>query len=356
MRLDKLRRKNIIFLLGGLIALLFIFIKFGNIYIWSKYKKAGELKSLPIKSDYSKIKSECVEEAIRWLNNLTVDPLELEKKGMKGKKHFVEKLFTFYQLYFYTADSEKREMYRKILKQMFKIAENDGYHLIEDDEVPFKRDIVSYIHACYLMEQLGFDSHNYKRHIRDLLSRIERHMPTRNASVQMMLIYCLRGLGIETKYTIKPILKSTLVYNLEKLGTINVFEFKYNSYMLGICHEIFAISEYGRKKIDLLRKGKKDYLQDTLKSSIEQILSSGDLRYLDLLAEMLISLKYLNCENLPEYRKGIHFIINHQNKNGSFGDYERFRSYFAQKGVDIDIKWYLHTTEVCLWALLTESA
>ena len=26
----------------------------------------------------------------------------------------------------------------------------------------------------------------------------------------------------------------------------------------------------------------------------------------------------------------------------------------AEKGIDIDIKWYLHTTEVCLWALLLE--
>jgi len=181
-------------------------------------------------------------------------------------------------------------------------------------------------------------------------------MPKRNASVQMMFAYLLRGLGFETEYSIEHIFKKTLIYNIKRLGTINVFEFKYNSYMLGICHEIFVISGYGNKKIDLLTNEQKDYLRGVFKSSIEQILSSGDLRYLDLLAEMLVSLKYLDCESLPEYKKGIHFIINHQNKNGSFGDYERFRSYFAQQEVDIDIKWYLHTTEVCLWALVIESS
>ena len=78
-----------------------------------------------------------------------------------------------------------------------------------------------------------------------------------------------------------------------------------------------------------------------------------DLRYLELLAEMLLSLKYLGCENMREYQEGMNFIMKQQNKNVSFGDYERDRAYFNQQGIDINIKWYLHTTEVCLWALLT---
>lgn len=355
MKLNELKRKNIIFISIILVALFFLSFKLDSVYVWLKDNQSGGLESSSIRSEYSRIKSECVGKAVRWLNKLSVDPLELKKKGMKGKKHFVEKLFIFYQLYLHTNDLEKKEMYRKVLEQMFKMAKSDSYHLIEDDEVLFKSAIVSYVHACCLMEQLGFNVQNYKRNVRELLPRIERHMPTRNASVQMLLVYCLRVLGFETKYSIERILKNTLSYNLEALGDINIFDLKYNSYMLGVCHEIFVISEYGGKKIDLLTKEKKDYLKDTLKSSIKKILSSGDLRYLDLLAEMLVSLKYLNCENLPEYRKGIHFIINHQNKNGSFGDYEKFRAYFAQKSVDIDIKWYLHTTAVCLWALLIES-
>jgi len=354
MKITKLKGKNIIFFFGILMALLFLYFKLDSVYVWLKDKQSREAEGSHVKTDYSRDKGECVEKATRWLINLSVNPLELKKKGMKGKKHFVEKLFIFYQLYLHTTDSEKKAMYRKILKQMFKITESASYHLVEDDEVLFKSDIVSYVHACYLMEQVGFDSHNYKGYIRELLPRIERHMPTRNASVQMMLIHFLRGLGFETKYSIKQIFKNTLIYNIKRLGTINVFDFKYNSYMLGICHEIFAISGYGKKKIDLFTREEEDYLQSVFKSSIERVLSSGDIRYLDLLAEMLVSLKYLDCENLPEYKRGIQFIINHQNKNGSFGDYERFKAYFTQQGVDIDIKWYLHTTEVCLWALLVE--
>jgi hypothetical protein len=68
---------------------------------------------------------------------------------------------------------------------------------------------------------------------------------------------------------------------------------------------------------------------------------------------MLLSLKYLGCDNMREYQEGMNFIMKQQNKNGSFGDYERDRAYFNQQGIDINIKWYLHTTEVCLWALLT---
>ena len=356
MKIDKLKGKNIIFLLVVLSASYFVGFKIVQVYVLSKNMHADELKGSSINTNYQGIKAECVEKAVRWLSNLPVDPIELDKKGMKGKKHFMEKLFTFYLLYMHPTDSEKKAMYRKIMEQMSKMTENAHYHLIGEDELLFKNNIVSYVHACYLIEQLGFDLHGYKKHIKDLLPRIERHMQTRNASVQMMLIYYLKGLGFETEYTITRVFKKTLLYNLRKLGDVNVLEFKHNSYMLGICHEIFALSGYGSKHIDLLTGEEKDYLKDVVKSSIEQILSSGDIRYLDLLAELLVSLKYLNCDKLPEYERGIRFIINHQNKNGTFGDFEKFRSYYAKQGVDIDIKWYLHTTEVCLWALLTESS
>jgi len=352
MKLNKPNGKNIFVIFSILMVLLFLYFRLSNIYFLSGDEQSGELGGSRVKTFYSKVNSECIEKATRWLINLSVDPLELDKKGMKGKKHFVEKLFIFYQLYLHTADSEKKAIYKKILRQMFKITDKSDYHLLGSDESNFKSDILSYVHACYLMKQLGFDSYNYKRHIREILPRIEKHIPRRNTSIQMMLIYLLRGLGFQTEHTIEQLFKNTLIHNIKQLGVIDIFDFKYNSYMLGICHEIFVISGYGGKKIDLLTKEEKDYLQTIFKSSIEKILSSRDLRYLDLLAEILVSLKYLGCDNLPEFNKGIQFIINHQNKNGSFGDYEGFREYFAKKGIDIDIKWYLHTTEVCLWAML----
>jgi len=356
MKIDKLKGKNIILLLVVLAASCF-----GGFKIMQEYGPTGnmhaeELKGSSITTDYQVLKAECVEKAVRWLSNLAVDPIELDKRGMKGKKHFVEKLFTYYLLYTHTADLKKKALYRTILKKMVKMTENADYHLIGKDESSIKSNITSYVHACYLIEQLGFDVHEYKRHIRELLPRIERHMQSRNASVQMMLIYYLQGLGFDTEYTIKGVLKKTLIYNLRKLGDINILEFKYNSYMLGVCHEIFVLSGYGSKHIDLLTGEEKEYLKDAITSSIEQILSSGDIRYLDLLAELLVSLKYLNCDKLPEYEDGIRFILSHQNENGTFGDFEKFRTYYATQGVDIDIKWYLHTTEVCLWALLTESS
>lgn len=347
-----LKVKHIILHLIALITVIFVPAMFGDVYVWSKDKDIAGTMILPLRSDYNKIKSKCIERAARWVDNLSVDPLELDKRGMKGKKHFVEKLFTFYQLYLHTTDSEKKEMYGKIIKKMCEVTKNNDYHLIGDNEEHFKVAVVSYVHCCYLMEKLGLNAYEYKIHIRKFLPRIIGHMPKRNASVQMMLAYFLKGLGCETGYTIEKVFKNTLIYNLEKLGTINILDFKHNSYMLGVCHEVFVFTGYGEKKIDLLTKERKDYLQDTLESSIRQILSSEDLRYLDLLAEVLISLKYLGCESMLEYQKGINFIMKHQNKNGSFGDYESYRAYFAQQGVDINIKWYLHTTEVCLWALL----
>jgi len=156
MEKNKLKRKHIICLLGILLISCFVAFKRFHEHVLPKNMNVSELKSLPVNDDFSAIKAECVEKATQWLIKRPVDPIELEKKGMKCKKHFVEKLFAFYQLYLHTTDYCKKEIYRKILKQMFKATDNAEYHLIKDDESHFKSIIVSYIHACYLMEQLGF--------------------------------------------------------------------------------------------------------------------------------------------------------------------------------------------------------
>ena len=347
---------NVIALVSVLVAPISQPLRIDYGYGWAGEKGTGVDENSSLKGTNATVKGVCIENATRWLLNLSVDPLELKDKGMKGKKHFVEKLFALYQLYLHTADTITRGGYRETMRQMCEVTENVHYHLLGDSEIQFKSDIVSYLHACYLMDQVGFASHHYKRYIAEQLPHIKRHMQGRNTGVQMMIMYLLRELGFEIEYSRERLLTKTLINNIERMGTIDVFDFKHNSYMLGVCHEIFVMSEYGRKKIDLFTEQKQDYLKEVMTSSINRIVSSGDLRYLDLLAEMLISLTYLHHQEVPEYKRGIHFIINHQNKNGSFGDYEGFRSHFAPQGVDIDIKWYLHTTEVCLWALLLEDS
>ena len=108
MRIVKLKGKNIVFLLSILGVVLFISIILDKIYSLPKDKQAKELKRLPIKSDYLRIKSDCVGKAARWLSNISIDTLELNERGMKGKKHFMEKLFSFYQLYLHTTNSKKK--------------------------------------------------------------------------------------------------------------------------------------------------------------------------------------------------------------------------------------------------------
>ena len=237
---------------------------------------------------------------------------------------------------------------------MSALTDTAEYHVVSTDDQHFKQDILSYLHAFVIIDKIGFATRCYKEHIARLLPRIEKHLPTRNASVQLMGAYYLRTLGFETQRTTRDIYNDTLLSRIEHLGEVNVFDFNFNSRMLGICHEVFALTEYGNKTHDVISKKVEDELIRVVGASITQIVSSGDTRFLDLLAEMIVALNYLNCENSAKCDRGRRFIINHQMQNGSFGDYEAFRSYFSEQNVDINIKWYLHTTVVCLWALLVE--
>jgi len=72
-------------------------------------------------------------------------------------------------------------------------------------------------------------------------------------------------------------------------------------------------------------------------------------RDLDLLAEFILCAVYLKMTDLPVYRDGIKFLLESQNANGSWGEYEQHR---AAMGEYVEQGLYLHTTMVSLDALV----
>ena len=70
----------------------------------------------------------------------------------------------------------------------------------------------------------------------------------------------------------------------------------------------------------------------------------------DLLAEFIIIMTYLDFDSLPEYDLAIEFVLSSQNIDGYFGDYDVVRQYGEFYGVSSNIM-LLHPTEMSLWAL-----
>ena len=114
-----------------------------------------------------------------------------------------------------------------------------------------------------------------------------------------------------------------------------------------LAHEVSAAYRYGlRRTQDALDRDDLDYLRRVLPGLI---IRFADRRNIDLVAELVSAMTYLELHALPAYRTGIAFLLRSQNPNGTWGDYEQYR---ATYGDGVDQKFYLHTTMVTLRALL----
>ena len=73
----------------------------------------------------------------------------------------------------------------------------------------------------------------------------------------------------------------------------------------------------------------------------------------DLLAELVMIMTYLSLNDLTEFNQALEYLVDSQNDNGSFGNYEDVRELFKKDeiNIDVDIYLYLHTTEVSIRAL-----
>jgi hypothetical protein len=114
-----------------------------------------------------------------------------------------------------------------------------------------------------------------------------------------------------------------------------------------LAHEVSAVFMNGlQRSQSVFDSDELAYLRRILPPLVIRLTAA---RNVDLVAELLSAMTYLEFHTFPEYRSGIVFLLGSQNPNGSWGDYEKQR---ATYGDGVDQKFYLHTTMVSLRALL----
>jgi hypothetical protein len=69
----------------------------------------------------------------------------------------------------------------------------------------------------------------------------------------------------------------------------------------------------------------------------------------DLVGELLSSMTYLGWHGDPAYARAVLYLLDAQNPNGTWGEYEAYRPQF---GKYLEHHVYLHTTMVVLAALM----
>lgn len=282
--------------------------------------------------------------ALDWLAGLDVDPIKLrDEMGIKGKKNYVQVLDIYLCLYQTTNDPEKKMEYKDKVAELIQITKEEEYHdLNEINDTQFRQDSTSYLRAWYIINEFGFNTSYYITEIEKVLPRLNSHLPTRGTNQKMAFVFYYHKLGYQINYTMAELFNNSVIRSREEIQNLSELEVYF------LTHEIFFLHDDAQ--LNLLSSDDYKYINATLLYQINKTLGEDNV---DLLAELLMVMNYLDYSELKEYETVLNYLLNSQNKNGSFGYYEDVRRYYQEQGIiiDVDIYLYLHTTEVTLRAL-----
>jgi hypothetical protein len=276
-----------------------------------------------------------------WLDRLVVDPVELRKQGIKGKKKLVEIIDAYVRLRA-IATPEEREPLSLRLRELAAITERPGYHdMLEVDDLTFKQDATSYLRAAFLLDRSGLDVGRYRVEIGRIQPRLDAHMHGRGSHQRMAFHDYYRHFGLKPPFDLASGFRAGVIASRK-----SPYEYKRTLDIYALTHEIFVPYEFGEKlDADFFSPDDKQYLRHALdRLTVAQIMVDNP----DLVAELVSCLRYLHFTDLPVYREALDYLLKVQRPDGTWGDYERYR---ARLGSYVDQGYTLHTTVVAIDAL-----
>ncbi len=287
-----------------------------------------------------------------WLDSLDVDVADLDGRGIKAKKKLAESLDAYWVLLRTASDDEKPAL-RQRLEQLVRQTETPAYHDMEtcsDEE--FDENSMSYLRVMWLLDQLGFDTQDYRQRIAGIQARLDGHLARRGPWQQQMFRRYYAWLDLpRPRFEFTGTESATVLarrvpsYRLDQsvLATDQAQVPHKDAYDLA--HDVLVAFGYGTLREPSISEESIAYLRQTLPLLVYR--HSRDTN-IDILAELLLSMTFLGLQSDPAYIEGIDVLLDAQNPNGSWGDYEQFR---ANWGEYLNVRIYLHTTLVSLWAL-----
>ena len=281
---------------------------------------------------------------LAWVETLDVDPIKLRTEmGIKGKKKFVELLDVYLSVYETTNNNATKNDIKKTVETLAQVTYNFAYHDLNTiNDTQFRQDSTSYLRAWYILNEFGFNMTYYMEEIEKVLPRITNHLPSRGTNQKMAFVFYYNQLGYPIQYTIEGLFNISTIRSHGAIENLTELDIYY------ITHEIFFL--YDENELNLLTYDDIKYLKQVLAYQVNLTISENNV---DLLAELIMVMNCLGYYDMYEYELALVYLLNSQNANGSFGDYEDARKYYQDIGseIDVDIYLYLHTTEVTLRAL-----
>ena len=285
---------------------------------------------------------QAVEKSERWLGSLIVDPVALQtKQGMKGKKHFVELLFGYqflHMAYQSLGDSQGMDRVAVNFKKAIASTHEDAYHdMGKISDAQFAQDSTSYLAAYQLIQWFGLNNPRYISEIKNILPRIYAYAKTRGASRRMAFVVRLQAIGLPSIDTLQGLLDASLIRKRKEYVKLD------NTDVYLLVHEVFRLTKNGEQPFFLLTTQDVEYLELIFHFLLKELMASQNV---DLLAEVAVAMLFIGRGGSEEWWAAVNYILQRQNTNGAFGDYESVREKVRLEGnpYDVDIGIYLHTT------------
>ncbi|MDO9541493.1 MAG: hypothetical protein Q7J98_04115 [Kiritimatiellia bacterium] len=281
--------------------------------------------------------------ARQWLDRLAVDPFELRAHGIKGKKKLAEILDVYVRFYSVAQPEDKQNIMTRV-KALCTVTGQTNYHdMLTIGNLEFKQDATSYLRVAYLMERFKLDTAFYREQIKKAHPRLNAHMRARGVDQRMAFHWYYEHFGLAEPFPLESAFQTGLIASRKPADWLK--ENSREAYNL--THEVFVPYKFGENlDADFFTPEDKAYLRDLFMSIIPWCIQRGDA---DLTAEFILCAAYLNAMDLPVYRDSLIFLLESQNKNGAWGQYEQHR---PAMGNYVDQGLYLHTTMVVLDALI----
>ncbi len=284
-----------------------------------------------------------IAQARKWLDTLEVDPIKLRQQGIKGKKKLAEILDAYLTLYEYTSNPEDRTHILHRVKDLVAVTTRPEYHNMKYiPPTEFNQDSTSYLRVCYLMDQFSLPTEDYRRQIQAILPELNAHMKERGVWQRKVFAFYYDYFSLPKP----PILQQESQLKGVIAGRLPLSQYN-KDLAYDLTHEVFNVYEYGHRKISSgFNPEDREYLRKTIVPLLDRSLAEGDV---DLGAELISCLTYLGMQDEAIYQPAILYLLQSQNKDGTWGHYEDIR---AEIGNLVDQHLYLHTTLVVLQSLV----
>jgi len=301
--------------------------------------------------------TEALKKALVWAAPLDVTPARLRHEhGMKGLKHFVEKL----QLFRIAAewpgsgsDNDKKlaDAARGGLLETLKAIERDDFHDLADaGAVRFAQDNMSYLRAAVIAKRYGLSITAYRAAIAKLLPRLEAGRNSRGPDQRMAIAWQLQRLDLPTAETPEQVHPSS------RIGTRIDPRYwqKHPRHTYDLTHEIFAMTHRGARPFPFRDDKERAYASLMVRKLLDAHMKMGNH---DIVAELLLNRAQLREPFDDQVATARRFLLAAQNPDGSFGRYDEsaLRKRKKNPRYDARIGGYLHTTMMCIWALMATS-